>query len=96
MEKKGQGALEYLLLIGGAVLIAVIVIAVVTGMVSNPNPVTNTARCAQYMTCDQCKVTGTGTCAGYNTTGVRITWAAPVAGACNAADVTAFASCKAV
>lgn len=30
--KKGQGALEYLLLIGGAVLIAVIVIALLVGM----------------------------------------------------------------
>ena len=31
-KKKGQGALEYLLLIGGAVLIAVIVIALLVGM----------------------------------------------------------------
>lgn len=31
-NKKGQGALEYLLLIGGAVLIAVIVIALLVGM----------------------------------------------------------------
>jgi hypothetical protein len=32
LNKKGQGALEYLLLIGGAVLIAVIVIALLVGM----------------------------------------------------------------
>ena len=31
-RKKAQGALEYLLLIGGAVLIAVIVIALLVGM----------------------------------------------------------------
>ncbi len=32
MDSKGQGALEYLLLIGGAVLIAAIVISVLTTM----------------------------------------------------------------
>jgi uncharacterized protein (UPF0333 family) len=32
MDNKAQGALEYLLLIGGAVLIAVIVIALLTGI----------------------------------------------------------------
>lgn len=36
-NKKGQGALEYLLLIGGAVLIAVIVIALLVGMGSSSN-----------------------------------------------------------
>ena len=32
MDRKGQGALEYLLLIGGAVLVAAIVIALITGI----------------------------------------------------------------
>ena len=32
MDVKGQGALEYLLLIGGAVLVAAIVIALISGM----------------------------------------------------------------
>jgi uncharacterized protein (UPF0333 family) len=32
---KGQGALEYLLLIGGAVLVAVIVIVIMTGLAGN-------------------------------------------------------------
>jgi|SRR3989344_879836 len=32
MERKGQGALEYLLLIGGAILVAVIVIALIVGL----------------------------------------------------------------
>jgi len=32
MEHKGQGALEYLLLIGGAILVAVIVIALIVGL----------------------------------------------------------------
>ena len=35
MQKKGQGALEYLLLIGGAVLVAVIVISVISGLGSS-------------------------------------------------------------
>lgn len=32
MDEKGQGALEYLLLIGGAVLVAVVVIVLILGM----------------------------------------------------------------
>ena len=32
MEEKAQGALEYLLLIGGAVLVAAIVLALLSGM----------------------------------------------------------------
>ncbi len=32
MERKGQGALEYLLLIGGAILVAVIVISILVGL----------------------------------------------------------------
>ncbi len=32
MNKKGQGALEYLLLIGGAILVAVVVITVLSGI----------------------------------------------------------------
>ena len=32
MNKKGQGALEYLLLIGGALLVAVIVITIITSV----------------------------------------------------------------
>ncbi len=35
MDEKAQGALEYLLLIGGAVLVAVVVIAIITGMSNN-------------------------------------------------------------
>lgn len=32
MNKKGQGALEYLLLIGGAILVAVVVITILSGI----------------------------------------------------------------
>ena len=32
MDNKAQGALEYLLLIGGAVLVAAVVIVILTGM----------------------------------------------------------------
>lgn len=49
MDSKGQGAVEYLLLIGGAVLIAAIVIVVLTGLggmgsnsAKNANNVINT------------------------------------------------------
>jgi len=41
-NKKGQGALEYLLLIGGAVLIAVIVIALLVGMGGQSRETANT------------------------------------------------------
>jgi len=37
MDNKAQGALEYLLLIGGAVLIAAVVIVILTGLAGN-NP----------------------------------------------------------
>lgn len=44
MEKKGQGALEYLLLIGGAVLVAVIVITLLLGLTeSSGNQTDDTA-----------------------------------------------------
>ncbi len=48
MNIKGQGALEYLLLIGGAVLVAAIVIALVTGIPgTTPDPGAN-VRCATH------------------------------------------------
>lgn len=48
MDVKGQGALEYLLLIGGAVLVAAIVIALITGIpTTTPNPAAVT-RCASH------------------------------------------------
>ena len=55
MNIKGQGALEYLLLIGGAVLVAAIVIALVTGIptgVSNPE---DAIICAQNVTPEACE-----------------------------------------
>ena len=39
MDNKGQGALEYLLLIGGAVLVAAIVVAVLANITSTQNNV---------------------------------------------------------
>jgi len=54
MNIKGQGALEYLLLIGGAVLVAAIVIALVTGIPgSAPNP-SDQAICASQFTYNAC------------------------------------------
>ena len=46
MDVKGQGALEYLLLIGGAVLVAAIVIALITGVPVATNPPGCEASCA--------------------------------------------------
>jgi hypothetical protein len=63
MNTKGQGALEYLLLIGGAVLVAAIVIALVTGIpTTTPDPRIS-AGCASQFTCQACvayDVTGVG------------------------------------
>jgi len=37
MDNKGQGALEYLLLIAGAIMVAVIVITILSGMAQSGN-----------------------------------------------------------
>ena len=44
MDNKAQGALEYLLLIGGAVLIAAVVVGLLVSLSQNP---TNTAKEAE-------------------------------------------------
>ncbi len=41
MDQKGQGALEYLLLIGGAVLIATIVLLIIIGSTGQTNTIIN-------------------------------------------------------
>ncbi len=41
MDNKGQGALEYLLLIGGAVLIATIVLLIIIGSTNSTNNIIN-------------------------------------------------------
>jgi len=46
MNSRGQGALEYLLLIGGAVLVAAIVIALITGIPPAVNPPACETGCA--------------------------------------------------
>ena len=43
MDIKGQGALEYLLLIGGAVLVAAVVIVVLSGMATTQSGTINAA-----------------------------------------------------
>ncbi len=92
MEKRGQGALEYLLLIGGAVLIAVIVIAVITGLGTNTANNVNIAATCAVKSCDQCKI-AVG-CAGFNAEQVRTFTGAVGAGNCTAGDAAAFAICK--
>ena len=54
MEKKAQGALEYLLLIGGAVLVAAIVIALITGTTSGQKDPRAMAKCAILTSCTTC------------------------------------------
>ncbi len=41
MDNRGQGALEYLLLIGGAVLIATIVLLIIIGSTGQTNDIIN-------------------------------------------------------
>lgn len=55
MENKGQGALEYLLLIGGAVLVAVIVITLLLGITNTGG--TTTSNTAAVALCKQKTVT---------------------------------------
>ena len=66
-NQKGQGALEYLLLIGGAVLVAAIVIVLLLGINQSSGATTNTtvgaALCTQKI--QSANPTGTSTtCAG--------------------------------
>ena len=64
MNVKGQGALEYLLLIGGAVLVAAIVIALITGIpTTTPNPQAKItcATLSQFAVCEaKCDFTSGG------------------------------------
>jgi len=53
MDVKGQGALEYLLLIGGAVLVAAIVIALISGMPSSLDAEARTY-CQSFFTFSGC------------------------------------------
>ncbi len=50
MNGKGQGALEYLLLIGGAVLVAAIVIALISGVATHTANPEDVAYCASLTT----------------------------------------------
>ena len=54
MEKKGQGALEYLLIIGGAVLVAAITIALITGTTSGQKDTRAQTKCAILPDCAGC------------------------------------------
>jgi len=54
MNKQGQGALEYLLLIGGAVLVASIVIALITGTTAGQKDPRAMAKCAPLPDCAKC------------------------------------------
>ncbi len=62
MDVKGQGALEYLLLIGGAVLIAVIVISMLLGISDQATADTNATitASAEY----QCQQRNSALCGG--------------------------------
>jgi hypothetical protein len=60
MNKKAQGALEYLLLIGGAVLVASIVIALITGTTSGQKDTRAQVKCAVLTDCNKCVDRSTG------------------------------------
>ena len=66
MNKKAQGALEYLLLIGGAVLVASIVIALITGTTAGQKDPRAQVKCAVLSDCNHCistiAVTGSNGC----------------------------------
>ena len=70
MEKKGQGALEYLLLIGGAVLVAVIVITLLLGITNTGAGQTGNTTAASL--CTQSTAIDSGqVCATKSTGGAR-------------------------
>ena len=79
MNTKGQGALEYLLLIGGAVLVAAIVIALLVGLPGSAGvDPADKAYCANLANFGLCKDTarGTGFCCAFKTDGVEAAKAA--------------------
>lgn len=67
MERQGQGALEYLLLIGGAILVAVIVISILVGLGGSggveAGRAAADAQCAKYTLAD-CPTTNPSATAG--------------------------------
>ncbi len=93
MEKRGQGALEYLLLIGGAVLIAIIVIALVTGVANNTGgSAGGDANCVAQTGCTMCKVNSR--CMGFSAGGTAIVgWTSGTA--CTGPESQTFGFCKA-
>ena len=76
MNSKGQGALEYLLLIGGAVLVAAIVIALLVGLPGGSANPANQTFCAgaDYASFGTCSNAGTPpqsvTVGGYTGNGI--------------------------
>jgi uncharacterized protein (UPF0333 family) len=94
MEKKGQGALEYLLIIGGAVLVAAITIALITGTTAGQRDTRAQAKCALLVSCDTCiatpAITGANGCiaAFSDTTPSKNTPAA-----CTTAQIAVFKFC---
>jgi hypothetical protein len=52
MERRGQGAIEYLLIIGAAILVVAIVIVAITSVVStNPNPGSDANKANNLLKC---------------------------------------------
>ncbi len=81
MDVRGQGALEYLLLIGGAVLVAAIVIALISGMPSATDAEARTY-CGSYFNIANCENSnvdadgggdGSSTCCAITTSGTKAT-----------------------
>lgn len=89
MDVKGQGALEYLLLIGGAVLVAAIVIALISGMPTAINAEPR-AYCGSYFNIANCEAANVVTDGGGETGSACCAITAAGAGATSQED---FAQC---
>ena len=94
MDKKGQGALEYLLIIGGAVLVAAITIALITGTTAGQRDTRAQTKCALLTSCDACiatpAVTGANGCiAAFSDT----TPSKKTPSACSAPEIAVFKFC---
>ena len=93
MNKQGQGALEYLLLIGGAVLVASIVIALITGTTSGQKDPRALAKCAILTDCAKCIADTTNKCQAVIRTATGGERTTSVAAGCTLAASETFKYC---
>ncbi|GEM_PF-1100952 len=90
---KGQGALETLLLIGGAILIAITVIATITSIGNNAGgSISSGAECASIIGCSTCKQNPA--CSGFSANGIPLFSGATGAPDCTTTEAQSFTQCK--